>query len=200
MRRILGLLVILGLGGMSSYFILTRTNFSSYDFPDFIRKNIPAGSATNVVLTGKTEAAAGKLSGLLDSVAERSEEIIEKAEEKIKEQVFKIFKDTIDKKIETVGESLGVEVKRVVQPDSESPIVFGVKTGIPAYFSIQNRERESIRYEVDWRDGTKDGARLESGKEEVLSHKWEKAGNYLLKFKIINFKGEKIYNISITIL
>jgi len=190
---------MLGLAGMSGYFVFNKTNISSYEFPEFIRKKVAVDAAADKVLGAKIEEAKGLLPKLLDSVTEKGEEIIEKVENKIKEQVFKVFKDTINQKMETVGESFGVDIKQVAKPDSESPVVFGVKTGIPAYFSIQNREKASMRYEIDWDDSSKDGGKLEKGKEEVLSHKWEKPGDYLLKFKIIG-KEEKIYNISITIL
>ena len=77
--------------------------------------------------------------------------------------------------------------------------VYSIKKDISANFTIKNSEEAVLKYKVDWLDGNSN-----SGESKlpsiVLTHKWSKAGEYLINFNITNSAGTKIYKVLISVL
>lgn len=194
------------------YFLLNRENASSYTIPfvELRRKAVSenigktAGNLKNY-LSGQATATVLELADdLAATFLEKSEQTVSLAIDGAKTETFRFFSKAVNEKVNTVGENLGVDVqkigKEIAPPERESPIIFGIQAGIPAYFSIKNRESEKISYEVDWLDGNKKSGEVAVGKSATVSHQWNSSGEYHPKFKIITSRGEKIYEVAISVI
>jgi len=222
-------LVILGMVLAGGYFLLNQENVSSYTIPfiEIRTKEVTdkigslAGGLKKYVTGQATVTVSVLANDLADTLLERSEQLVSRVADGVKTETFKIFRQAVNEKVDNVSQAVSEKVDRVganigidIQqlgtevlppvpaptPTSESPIIFGIKSGTPAYFTIKNREKETIVYEVNWQDGREGSGEIVVGKSAILSHEWNSAGEYHLQFKIQNSKGEKIYQITISVI
>ena len=221
MSRYLAIGTALVFLGVIFYALFTKENTFVYRFPALKKvqetelvqaiisklENIGEPKNNGLPETSPQQIIQGGAKKILDKAQEGVGATIEKISDTVsgvvnnlKSEALQLVKGTVDKKVETLGEKLGVDVQQTASSISESPIIFGVKAGAAAYFTIRNREAGAIDYRVDWQDGSTDSGALQGNKSAVLSHRWEKPGTYLLKFTItLGGKGND-YLISITIL
>ena len=191
MRKYFGISLAILVIGFAGYILLNKTNISSYSFPWIDKNGKVSGAVSEKISKGASQ--------IIDIVADKGKEIVDGIVDKVKLETFKIVKDMVDKKVESVGINLGVDVGGL--PNGNNfPVVFSVKIGTPAYFTIQNNEQETIFYEADWGDERKDVGSSEKGKGAVLSHKWGRVGDYYINFKIMLSGGVKNYKILISVL
>lgn len=212
MRKQLVRLVILGAVLAGGYFLLTLENASSYTIPfiELRRKEAAekisktAGGLKNY-FTGQATATLSELTeDLTETFLEKSGELTEQIFDGAKNTAFNFFRQTVNQKVDSVGANLGIDVQQMGRelppPAPESPIIFGIPAGSLAYFTIKNRESEKISYEADWQDGNKKTGEMAFGKSAILSHRWNSAGEYYPKFKIITSRGEKTYEVAISVI
>jgi hypothetical protein len=93
-----------------------------------------------------------------------------------------------------------VSISSEQKEEINTPVIFTMKKGSSAYFTIENREHARIQYQVDWRDGSKeDAGSLDVGKSRVVSHSWDKAGNYDIQFRVVSSEKSKTYSVTLSI-
>ena len=207
------MLFVLGLLIAGGYFLLTKDNASSYTIPFIEVRSKEIAEKINGAVGGLKNYAAGQATttvsaltnNLAGAILEKSRQATSQIIDGAKNETFQIFRQAVSQKVDNIGTNFGVDVQEIgkeVAPPSpaESPIAFGIQSGAPAYFTIKNRENEKIGYEADWQDGKKNSGEVAVGKSITLSHEWNSAGEYHLQFKIKNSKGEKIYQVSISII
>lgn len=212
MKKHLTRLVILGTVLVGGYFLLTRENASSYTIPFIEVRTKEIVEKLGSVAGGVKKYAAGQATATVsvladnftDTVLEKSEQLVQQVFDGAKNSAFKFFRQSVNQKVDSVGANLGIDVQQlgteVPPPAPESPIVFGIGAGTPAYFSIKNREAEKITYEAAWQDGKKSIGEVAAGKSVVISHQWSSSGEYYPKFKITTSRGSKIYEIAISVI
>lgn len=204
MIRVFSTLVILALFAGAAYFVLGKENFSEYKFPAFVGSKLEeagislsrlsGNSATNTVFAPLI----GAKNNLVEAVARKSEELISGIVEETKKTTFNLFKQEVNEKVNNIGENFGINFQ-TFSSESPSPVIFAIKTGQSAYFTIRNTDKIAVDFEADWEDGGKDKGKLNPGGSKILSHQWQKAGNYNPKFKIIKLGKEEEYSVSISI-
>lgn len=212
MKKHLIRLVILGVILAGGYFLLNRENVSSYTIPfiEVRRKeaaekiNKTASNLKNYFTSQATATVSELADDLADSILEKSEQLAQQIFDGAKSSAFNFFRQAVNQKVDSVGANLGIDVQQFGKelPPSvpESPIGFGIPVGTPAYFTIKNRESEKISYEADWQDGNKKKGELAVGKSVTVSHQWHSVGEYYPKFKLITSRGEKIYEVAISVI
>lgn len=199
MKKVFRITIYTALIGGAIYFFLSKDNTSRYTFPNF-------GPATKdlVVSSFKRiwEGVASVAPQILDKAAEKGGELISETEQKIKNQAFDILKQSANDKINDFGSRLGVEIQKIStnQETQQNSVSLAMKTGTAVYFTIKNYEDKQVSYEVDWLDGEKGTGQIESGETKVVSHKWSRAGDYNLKFRMFSLDGEKKQQIFISII
>jgi len=199
MIKVFRIIASMALIGGSLYFFLSKDNISRYTFPNF-------GPATKDLVVSSFKQVWEEITDaapqIFDRATEKGEAFVAEAEQKIKEQAFDAIKQSANNKINDFGSRLGVEVQKFsgTQDVQQAPVSLAMKAGTLVYFTIKNYEDKPVSYEVDWLDGEKGAGQIESGEAGVVTHKWGKAGEYNLKFKMISPDGEKNYQVSISII
>ncbi len=189
------------------YLIFSKENTSGYTIPyiSVVKKDIAnaggiavgkAGNfAKNIVVSGVADA--------LEVVSKKTDTLIGDAVTSVKTQALNLLKGSIDKKVESLAVELGVDLNTGGAPQAVStlsPIAFAIKSGIPAYFTIKNRESGSVVYEINWKDGKIDKGQINKGGTNVVFHSWDQPGEYPIKFKITSEKGVREYDVLISII
>lgn len=185
--------------GLSVYFALTKSNLSEYSFPKILNPKNGTAIADRSI-SPIMQKVSDDVTGAFNSMVAKGGELVGGLVEDAKTETFHALKEAVNTKINTAGESFGVTISSEQQDEIDAPIVFAMKKGSFAYFTVENRENSKIQYEVNWRDGSaKDMGSLDAGKSKVVSHSWNKAGNYDIQFKIISSEKNKTYNITLSI-
>ncbi len=193
--KALRILFGIGLVLSAAYFLLGKENLSTYSFPDIRRDQPLSANFLSQISRYRSEDISTGVTKITAALAEKSSDIFEGIAEKAKLETFKIIKDTVNDKVDDLGQNFGVSIGAA---EDDEQIIFGVRSGIPVYFSLEARSGDS-EYEADWRDGQKDSGPFKDGEGIVLSHSWSEPGDYLVKFTITNSKGKKNYQIPIKI-
>ncbi|MDP3729802.1 MAG: hypothetical protein Q8R26_03615 [bacterium] len=204
--------------GVGAYMVLQKENTSVYSFPLFkkiaasplfqkLKLSDPVQSlekigvvdfATSTVERG-TEAVRNQIGALTDKVAQKTENILDNLIDGIKTKTFLTVKDSVDSQLQEIGTNFGVNVDQLPVTD-HSPIVFGVVTGTPAYFTISNTDIKEASYIIKWQDGTEDNGIIKPKKTRTVTHIWKKSGTYAVQFNITLSGIEKNHQIVISIL
>lgn len=212
MKKHFGRFIVLSAVLVGAYFLLNRETVSSYTIP-FIEVRTGEIAEKLSGLTGGIKKYAGgqatvAVSELADdfvsSVSEKGGQLTRQIFDGAKNNAFNFFRQAVSEKVDSVGANLGIDVqqigKEITPSEQESPIIFGIQAGSPAYFTIKNRELEKISYEVDWRDGNKKNGDVSVKKSVTVSRIWSSPGEYYPRFKIITSRGEKIHEIAISVI
>jgi hypothetical protein len=86
------------------------------------------------------------------------------------------------------------------RPENNPPetlIITGPTNGKPKVIYDYNftncidPDEDDMTYQVDWDDGDYDEGYIESGENFILSHSWNKKGNYIIKARLIDEFGAK---------
>ena len=208
----LGILAVLGGAG---YVLLSEDVNSRYDFPFFEEKLLDKKEEAiqivdDVKEKGVDESIAHVAMPVVDlgkTAISKIGEGIESLVSKAKTKTFETFKELVNKEIDDAGESIGVTGVSIsgggglspVSTSVNSPVIFTVRVGTPTYFTVQNKEKGEILYEIDWQDGKIDSDTLKSEGSRVLSHSWSKIGDYIIRFKIITKNGQTNYPVVISV-
>jgi len=200
MKRFLGVFSGLLLTCISAYLLLTQYNISAYSFPDIQKSDYAAANAVVQSIQPLIQKISQDVGTALQYVFSKGDALADAAIEKVKVETFGLVKDSISGKIDQVGSGLGIAVSQGQSSEGASPVVFAMKRGEPAYFTIENRENERIQYEVDWQDSSeKDIGSLDAEKSRVVSHSWSKAGTYAVQFKIAFSDKINTYHVTLSI-
>jgi len=212
MSRFFGIIILIAVITIAVYLVLLQDNSSEYSFPILKGKEIISSTFQRVKdggldkeITFKTDLMVGDgVSSIIGKVADKIESVIENVVDNVKLETFKKIKNVVNDRVDSLGESAGINIKGISssgggKDETVSPVVYTIKSGDTAYFTIINRENRNINYEVDWQDGNTDKGTLDKEEKAVLSHKWDKEGEYLIKFKVITIGEEKEYQFSINI-
>lgn len=187
----------IALVGIAVYFLLAQDKSSTYKFPSLIDIKNEVVKFFNNAVSGKSDNPVSKITG---TVVNKGNEIVDSAVNSIKTSTFNLFKESVDNKVDSIGQSMGIEVNPdIKETESKSLPVFAVKIGTPAYFTINNKDKEIISYEVDWRDGKKENGKINEGEKKTLFHVWQNSGIYEIIFTIKNSNKTEKYNINISI-
>lgn len=205
MSKYFGILILVVVLTATIYLALIQDNSSEYSFPILKAKNAlvssfqrvkEGGVDKNISITKDTMVEEG--GNLLTKLVDAAEGMIKDVINSIKVETFKKIKDTVNNKVDSIGQGAGINIQGITT-EAFKPIIYTVKVGSTAYFTIINRENESLEYEVDWQDENQEAGAIVRGEKKVLSHKWDKRGEYFIKFKIIIIGEEKEYKVSINI-
>ncbi len=205
MRKHFWRLAILFLAIGGGYFLLNRESVSSYPIPfievtkkDFAKS---VGQVSENLLDYGNSLATSTTASLAGQAAEKTVKIFSNIIDGAKTEVFKVIKGTVNKKVDSIGVDLGVDVGRLnnepAAKEIQSPVIFTIKTGAPAYFTIKNKENGVLQYEVDWQDGKSESGKLAAGQSKLLSHAWLAVGQYEINFKVSDQERAKEYAIAI---
>ncbi|MEK7463221.1 MAG: hypothetical protein AAB621_02580 [Patescibacteria group bacterium] len=198
-RIVLGIVLI----GAASYFLFWKSNSFSYKMPNLgLSENNIVSMASTTVGNIKNKAV-NTFSGITDQLRTKTGEIVSSSIDKAKKYVFDVFKQGVEDGVNKLGEKAGITSVNINSADTvtDNPIIYSVKKGINASFSIRNSEEDTLKYKVDWLDGNfSSGELTKKDQSIVLNHKWSKAGEYLINFNITNFAGTKIYKVLISVL
>lgn len=199
MIKVFRIIIYIALIGGSAYFFLSKDNISRYTFPNF------GPSAKGLVVSSFKrvwDGIADVAPQIFDKAAEKGEALVAETEQKIKEQAFDVLRQTADNKINDFGSRLGIEVQKFSgnQENQQASVSLAMKAGSEVYFTIKNHEAKSVSYAVDWLDGASGTGQIISGDTGIISHKWSKAGEYNLKFRVFSSDGEKNYQVLISII
>ena len=184
--------------GAIAYFVFYKENTWVYNYPPIQKTREAINESVNKLKIKLQSGLTTITDSAFDLVKEKSEEAVTKAGNEVKNQAFNVVQKAVTGGMNSLGEQLGLSPK-ISGGDTNTPLSFGVKIGSTAYFSLDNNENEKVGYQADWQDGKKDTGNLDIGKTAILSHKWDKAGDYTLNFKTTSSKGEKQYQIVISI-
>ncbi len=198
-------LAILFLAISGGYFLLNLESVSSYPIPfievtkkDFAKS---AGQVSENFLDYGNSLATSTIARVAGQAAEKTKEIFSNIIDGAKTEVFKVIKGTVNKKVDSIGVDLGVDVGRLnnelASKEIQSPVIFTIKIGSPAYFTIKNKESGILQYNVDWQDGKLESGKLTAGQSKLLSHAWLEAGQYEINFKVSDQERAKEYAITI---
>lgn len=193
--KVLRILFGIGLVISAAYFLLGKENLSTYSFPDVKEDQSLSANLLSRFSKYNSEEISSGVEKIFGAITDKSSEIFEGIADKAKLETFKIIKDSINDRVDGLGENFGVSVGAI---GDDSQITFGVRAGTPIYFSLEARSGDS-EYEVDWQDKKKDAGSFKGGESIVLSHAWDRSGDYSVKFTITNSKGKKNYQIPINI-
>ncbi len=200
MKKFLGLFSALMCIGISAHLALTQYNISEYSFPNIRKSDNRSANMLFQQAQPLVHKISQGVSGAAQAVISKGNVLIDTVIEKAKVQTFELVKDSITDKVDEVGSGLGISVSPGNSSEETSPIIFTMKKGEPAYFTIENRENERAQYAVDWKDGTpEDVGSLDVGKSRVVSHSWSQSGNYDVTFKIIFSDKRNTHHITLSI-
>lgn len=198
-KIVLGVVLI----GAAGYFLFFKNNSFSYKMPNLgLGENNIASMASTTVGNIKNKVS-DTLSGITDQLQNKAEEILSSSIDRAKNYAFDIFKQGVEDSVNKLGEKAGITSVNInsIDTSTNTPIVYSVKKGINASFTIKNSEEDILKYKVDWLDGnTNSGELTKKDQSIVLTHKWSVAGEYLINFNITNSAGVKIYKVSISVL
>lgn len=189
--------------GAAGYFLFLKNNTFSYKMSDLgLNENNVASMASTTVGNIKNKIST-TLSGITDQLQIKAEEIVSSSINKAKTYVFDVFKQGVEDSVNKLGEKAGITGVNINSGDSitDNPIVYSIKKGVSAFFTIKNSDEDILKYKVDWLDGNSSSGELAKKYQSVvLNHKWASAGEYLINFNITNSAGSKIYKVSISVL
>ncbi|MHB9019515.1 MAG: hypothetical protein ACYC3G_01380 [Minisyncoccota bacterium] len=198
-RIVLGIILI----SAAAYFLFLKDNSFSYKIPNLGLNEdnvISMASTTAISIKNKVSDTFSEFTGQLQN---KAEEIITSSIDSVKSYAFDVFRQGVEDSVNKLGEKAGITSVNInsIDTSTNTPIVYSVKKGINASFTIKNSEEDILKYKVDWLDGnTNSGELTKKDQYIVLTHKWSKAGEYLINFNITNSTGEKIYKVSISVL
>ncbi len=195
-RMIFGICLL----GSASYFLLLKDNNFSYKFDNFEvnRESIAAVASTSLSI------AKAKSTQVFSDISIKTQEFAKDMASSVvdtaKNYAFEIVKKTAEESLNKLGEKAGIDVNSL-ESLPENSVMYSVKKGENAYFTIKNSEDGLLKYSVNWLDGKIDSGQL-NNKDEfvVLVHSWKTPGEYLINFKIEGMVGEKIYKVLISVL
>ena len=203
MRKFIRIVLGIALVGAASYFLFWKSNSFSYKMPNLgLSENNIVSMASTTVGNIKNKAV-NTFSGITDQLRTKTGEIVSSSIDKAKKYVFDVFKQGVEDGVNKLGEKAGITSVNINSADTvtDNPIIYSVKKGINASFSIRNSEEDTLKYKVDWLDGNSNSGELtKKDQSVVLTHKWSKAGEYLINFNITNSAGTKIYKVLISVL
>lgn len=205
--------------GVIIYFALLKDNSLTYKFPSLPAIKGSIETAVKETAGGENSNPISAISGIssipgfvANFVFEKGKETVDKIIDGVKSSAFNIFKSAVEEKVDAIGEGFGIEMsleetgskaateqKSTMAEQKLPPLIFAVKAGISANFTINNKEGYVLNYEVDWQDGKQDNGQVEKGEKKILSHNWQKAGDYEIQFTIKgnNKTNKYTFNISI---
>ncbi|MEK7478777.1 MAG: hypothetical protein AAB626_02545 [Patescibacteria group bacterium] len=203
MRKFIRIVLGIALVGAASYFLFWKSNSFSYKMPNLgLSENNIVSMASTTVGNIKNKAV-NTFSGITDQLRTKTGEIVSSSIDKAKKYVFDVFKQGVEDGVNKLGEKAGITSVNINSADTvtDNPIIYSVKKGINASFSIRNSEEDTLKYKVDWLDGNSSSGELaKKDQSVVLNHKWTNAGEYLINFNITDSVGTKIYKVSISVL
>jgi hypothetical protein len=181
-KIIIWLLIIAGLLAIG-YFLLQKEKTFSFIFgPGF--DSLVVGSFKNV-LKEKTTGLKTEVDKNLEKVIQRGESLVSQSVQSAEKILVNIVKDGLEKTKKTTGEILGVNNDSNLFVEYFSYLT---KINKPLSFMLRNpfspKESKELNYQIDWGDNQKDGGELQAGQNIIISHAWQKEGEYLTKFKI----------------
>lgn len=198
-RIVLGVVLV----GAAGYFLFSKSNSFSYKMSDlgFGEEGIVSMASTTA---GNIKTRVSNVfSGITDQLQNKAQEIIYSSVDTAKKYVFDVFKQGVEDGVNKLGEKAGITGVNINSADTSTnnPIIYSVKKGVSASFTIKNSEEDILKYKVDWLDGNfSSGELTQKDQLIVLNHKWVSAGEYLINFNITNSSGTKIYKVSISVL
>jgi len=203
MKRFIKIVLGIALIGAAGYFLFGKSNTFSYKMSDLgLSENSIVSIASTTVGNIKTKVA-DTFSGITDQLQTKAEEMITSSVNDAKNYVFDVFKQGVEDSVNKLGEKAGITSVNINSADiaTDNPIVYSVRKGISASFSIKNSGEDTLKYKVDWLDGNSNSGELTKNDQSVvLNHIWVNAGEYLINFNIINSTGTKIYKVLILVL
>lgn len=197
--------IVLGIAlvGAAGYFLFFKNNTFSYKMPNLGLSEDNIVSMASTTVGNIKNKASDTFSGITDQLQNKAEEIISSSMDKVKKYIFDVFKQGVEDGVNKLGEKAGITGVNINSADisTDNPIIYSIKKGVNASFTIKNSEEDVLKYKVDWLDGNSGSGELtKKDQSVVLSHKWAKAGEYLINFNITNSVGTKIYKVSISVL
>lgn len=199
--------IILGISlvGAAGYFLLGKSNTFSYKMSSLgLGEDKIASIASSTVGTIKNKVS-DTFSGITDQLQTKAEEAVTSSVTTAKNYVFDVFRQGVEDSVNKLGEKVGVTNVNInsTATSTDNSIVYSVKKDVSAYFTInKNSETDILKYKVDWLDGNSNSGELTNKDQSiVLTHKWSKAGEYLINFNITNSVGVmNIYKVLISVL
>lgn len=210
-RIIFGIVLV----GAATYFLFGQSRSFSYKIPglNLDSENILSAASTTVEsIKGKAE---NIFSGIASKLQDKGEELISSttaklqskgeelalsAMEKAKDYAIETLKGGIETGIDKIEEKAGLSIDSLSDSVPQN-VIYSVKKGTFAYFTIKNVEEGLLKYDIDWFDGGKSSGQLTKKDEfKTLPHKWANEGDYPVTFKMVDSNGEKEYKILIIVL
>jgi len=199
--------IILGISlvGAAGYFLLGKSNTFSYKMSSLgLGEDKIASIASSTVGTIKNKVS-DTFSGITDQLQTKAEEAVTSSVTTAKNYVFDVFRQGVEDSVNKLGEKVGVTNVNInsTATSTDNSIVYSVKKDVSAYFTInKNSKTDILKYKVDWLDGNSNSGELTNKDQSiVLTHKWSKAGEYLINFNITNSVGVmNIYKVLISVL
>lgn len=197
-RIVLGVVLI----GTAGYFLFFKNNTFSYKIPDLGLNEKSIVSMAGTTVGNIKNKVSDTFSGITDQLQIKAEEIVSSSISKAKTYAFDVFKQGVEDSVNKLGEKAGITGVNINSADtlSDNPILYSIKKGVSASFTIKNSEEDILKYKVDWLDGnSSSGELIKKDQSIVLNHKWASAGEYLINFNITNSIGTKVYKVSISV-
>ncbi|NCN52884.1 hypothetical protein GW950_00265 [Candidatus Wolfebacteria bacterium] len=198
MSRFFGIYILIIVIASAAYLALSRDNNSEYSFPILKGRDALVSTFQRVKEENLDGAVSAGIDSLLAAFSDKVSSTIDAVVDDVKVETFKKVKDVVNDKVDSIGENAGIDIQGVMT-EPPNPIIYTVEAGSLAYFTIVNKDSKSLEYKVDWKDGKNNTGSLEKGEKIVLSHEWDKAGEYFIKFKITTIGKEREYQVSINI-
>lgn len=204
MKKILITTILLTVG-MAIFLVFDKGDISSATFPELSLEK--SGALMSAGFEKVKEKTADLVSNIEGFFSKKSEEAQQKTTESVK--------DYVGEKLKEIGNNLS-NSEAVAGSDSaggkigsgknsniienQQFVFLAARIGELAYFTIKNSDLENqVSYSIDWQDSKKDAGKLEKGKSILVSHKWGKAGDYVIDFKIIGLNSDTNYKIQLSI-
>jgi len=198
-RIVLGIALI----GVAGYFLFYKSNTFIYKIPSLGLSEERMASMASTTAGNIRVKASDAFSGIKNQLQTKVEEIVSSSVSAVKNYAFDVFRQGVEDSVNKLGEKAGITSVNIngIDSSTENPIVYSVKKGANASFAIKNSGEDTLKYKVDWLDGNSNSGELtKKDQSVVLTHKWSKAGEYLIDFNITNSSGAKIYKVSISVL
>jgi len=187
----------------AAYFLFYRSNTFSFKMPGLGLSEEKVASMASTTVENVKNKVSDTFSGITDQLQTKAGEIVSSSIDKAKAYVFDVFKQGVEDGVNKLGEKAGITGVNINSADTpkDNSIIYSIKKDVNAYFTIKNSEADVLKYKVDWLDGNSNSGQLTVKDQSiVLTHKWSKAGEYLINFDITNSAGTKIYKVSISVL
>lgn len=135
-----------------------------------------------------------EITGFKKGIAENLDKTLGQTIFNAKGTIYEAIEGSLNKTGNIIGEFLGIDsdsaVNSAIINDADSFAKFFtylIKIDAPVSFIIKNpfNNEIEIEYQMDWGDEKKDSGKLSSNQNIVISHAWNKEGEYLIKIKII---------------